>query len=159
MAYDSTKVPVANSQASIRGLLVKHGAQQFTFGEGADWAGVEFVHGQMLVRMRAPLKLDDGKLKAGFDKYQRNNGGKSFGEWRASSVEQEQKRIWRVLHWSLKARLEAVEEDVETFEQAFLAHIVDPSTGDTLYQRLQPALDRGAFDIGGPGLLELGSGS
>lgn len=161
MAYESTSVPVDKSQAGIRQLLVKHGADQFTFGEGGGdqaWAGIEFVHAGLLVRMRAPLKFDEDRLQAAFAKYQRNNGGKPYGDWRRGSVDQEQRRIWRVLHWTMKARLEAVEEKVETFEQAFLAHIVDPATNRTLYQRLEEPLAAGVFDIGGPGMLELGRG-
>lgn len=161
MAYESTTVPVDKSQAGIRALLVKHGAEQFTFGEGggaAPWAGIEFAHGGLLVRMRAPLKVDEAQLATTWEKHRRNNGKKTEIEWRRQHIEQEQKRIWRVLHWTMKARLEAVEEQVETFEQAFLAHIVDPATGQTLYQHLQPALDRGVFDVGGPGMLELGRG-
>lgn len=157
MAYDSTRVPVANSQASIRALLVKYGAQQFTFGEGVEWAGVEFVHEGMLVRMRAPVVVDRADLQARYAKYAQR-GAKGFDEWSRESIEQEQKRIWRVIHWSMKARLEAVAERVETFEQAFLAHIVDPATGETLYQRLTPAIDAGRFQVGGVGLKELGSG-
>lgn len=160
MAYETTKVPVDKSQAGIRQLLVKHGADQFTFGEGAGdqpWAGVEFAHHGLLVRMRAPLKVDDAELRAAYAKY-RQRGAKPESVWRREQLEQEQKRIWRVLHWTMKARLEAVEENVETFEQAFLAHIVDPRTQRTLYERLQPAIEKGWFDIGGQGLPELGRG-
>jgi hypothetical protein len=38
--------------------------------------------------------------------------------------EQEARRIWRVMAWNLKARLISVEEGVETFAEAFLAHLV-----------------------------------
>lgn len=161
MAYETTTVPVDKSQGAIRQLLVKHGADQFTFGDGGGpvaWAGIEFAHAGLLVRMRAPLKVDEDELRQTWEKHRRNQGKKTEVEWRRQHVEQEQKRIWRVLHWTMKARLEAVEERVETFEQAFLAHIVDPATNRTLYERLQPALERGVFDVGGPGMLELGTG-
>src|SRR4051812_5308701 len=46
------------------------------------------------------------------------------------------KRIWRVMHWNLKARLVAVDEGVETFEEAFLAHLLDERTGMTIYEHL-----------------------
>ena len=38
--------------------------------------------------------------------------------------------------WNLKARMVAVEENVETFEQAFLAHLLDPRSGRTIYEHL-----------------------
>ena len=40
------------------------------------------------------------------------------------------------MHWNLKARLEAVEEDVETFEQAFLSHLVNPGTNLTVWEEI-----------------------
>jgi hypothetical protein len=62
-------------------------------------------------------------------------------------VEQEAKRIWRVLAWNLKARLEAVEEGVETFEEAFLAHLLDERTGETVYEQL---VRTGTVELGAP---------
>jgi hypothetical protein len=41
-----------------------------------------------------------------------------------------------VLAWNLKARMVAVEEGVESFEEAFLAHLVDPASGRTVYEQL-----------------------
>ena len=41
-----------------------------------------------------------------------------------------------MIAWTLRARLVAVEEGVETFEQAFLPHIVNPATGRTIYSEL-----------------------
>ena len=38
--------------------------------------------------------------------------------------------------WNLKARMVAVEEEVETFEQAFLPHLLNPQTGRTIYEQL-----------------------
>ena len=49
----------------------------------------------------------------------------------------------------------AVEENVETFEQAFLAHLVNPATGRTLWQHIAPAIEEGAFRLGGSGLAAL----
>lgn len=160
MAYESTTVAVDRSQAAIRQLLLKHGAERFAFREGSghdgrQWAGIEFVHGGHMVRMQVPLKdVDDGEVR----RRQQRARTKTAATIRADLVEQEARRIWRVMHWSLKARLEAVQEAVETFEQAFLAHLVDPSSGGTVWQMVAPAIESGAFQIGGEGLKALGSG-
>jgi len=76
------------------------------------------------------------------------------GEW----PEQEQRRVWRVLRWTLEARLVAVDEDLETFEQAFLSYLVDPATDRTMWEAVRDLVEGGAFAIGGPGLRELEAG-
>lgn len=160
MAYENTDVAVEKSQGDLRKLLSKYGADRFTFGESIDlegmrWAGVEFTHDGHLVRLVAPLKPPNEKWIR--DKVRRART-KTRADFEAEHAEQEAKRIWRVLYWSLKSRLVAIEEGVETFEQAFLAHLVDPASDRTLWQSMKPAVERGTFKIGGPGLPELSSG-
>ena len=161
MAYESTNVAVEKSQGNIRKLLSQFGAAEFQFGEGtgADnekWAGVSFRHGGHTVMMRAPVKPPtDSEYKALRAKAQRAHS-RTYQEIEDEYMEQEHRRIWRVLYWSLKARMVAVEEGVEEFEQAFLAHLVDPNTGITLWQHIQPAIEQGQFRIGGSGVKALG---
>jgi hypothetical protein len=156
MAYESTSVPVERSQGEIRKLLAKHGAGRFAFGEERDdvgqrWAAISFTYGGHAVRMRVPLKLVDERAVS--TKYMRART-KSKDDIRNELYEQEEKRIWRVLAWNLKARLVAVEEGVETFEEAFLAHLVDQQTGRTIYQSLA---EEGHVQLAAP-LLALPSG-
>jgi hypothetical protein len=114
MAYETTSVPVEKSQAEIRKLLALHGATRFAFGEETDaadvrWAGVTFAHAGLVVRLRVPHKPVDQRA-IGF-KVQRARS-KTFAEFEAEAIEQEAKRIWRVLAWNLKARLVSVQEGV-----------------------------------------------
>ena len=154
-AYSSTTVPVERSQAEIRKLLGLHGAQRFAFGEETDdagvrWAAVTFTHGGLVVRMRVPHKpVDERAIRS---KVQRART-KTFEDFEAEMVEQEARRIWRVMAWNLKARLVSVEEGVETFAEAFLAHLVNPQTGQTVYEDLA---DTGIVELGQPiaGFLE-----
>jgi hypothetical protein len=157
MAYESTNVPVEKSQGEIRKLLAKHGCGRFAFGEERDemgqrWAAVSFTFNAHAVRMRVPLKLvDEREVKAKAQRAHR----KTADEIRDEMYEQEEKRIWRVLSWNLKARMVAVEEGVETFEEAFLAHLLDPTTGRTIYQDLA---EHGRVELPAP-LLALPPGS
>lgn len=138
MAYESTTVPVERSQGEIRKLLMSFGAQQLAFGEERDDIGqrsaaVTFRTKLFAVRMRVPLKLVDERevrLKA-----QRAHT-RTADEIRNGLYEQEEKRIWRVLAWNLKARMVAVDEGLETFEEAFLPHLLNPQTGRTIYEQL-----------------------
>lgn len=146
MAYETTSVPVERSQAELRALLTDHKASRFGFGEETDsagvrWASVSFVYAGRAVRMRVPHKpIDD---KTGRERARRAHRGYKPEE----AVEQEAKRIWRVVAWNLRARLVAVEEGVETFEEAFLAHLVDERTGRTIFEQLSEV---GAVELEAP---------
>jgi len=153
-AYAGTEVAVTKSQEELRGLLQKFGAQQFSFGEGRDWAGVEFVHSEHLVRVRCPLRLPDDRTVQRY----RSGAHTSTAVAVVTLTEKEAKRVWRVLVWSVKARLVAVEEGLETFEQAFLGHLVDPSSDRTLWQVVREPIEAGALQLGGPGFRALGRG-
>jgi predicted DNA-binding protein (UPF0278 family) len=139
MAYETTTVAVERSQSELRKLLGKYGASRFAFGEERDattgerHAAVTFVRDSYAVRMRVPLKQVDERVVG--QRYSRART-KTRDAIRDELYEQEERRIWRVLAWNLKARMVAVEEGVETFEEAFLAHLVDPASGRTVYEQL-----------------------
>lgn len=128
-AYATTAVPVSRSQDEIRDVLRKHGAESFQFGEGnregQRYAGVEFLHRGyrviMLVAIKIPTPAEVDRIEI---KSKKKRG------WLVPALWAEQ-RIWRVIAWGLRARMIAVEEGVETFEQAFLPHIVNPASGRT----------------------------
>lgn len=153
MAYESTEVPVERSQGEIRKLLFGYGAANFSFGEalldGIPWAVVEFIHADQRVRMKVPHKRIS---EAWVREKVRRAQTKTEAQIRREASEQEARRIWRVLFHGLKARLVSVEEGVETFEEAFLAHLVDPATGRTLWEQAKGLVESGALRIGGPGL-------
>lgn len=159
MPYEQTSVSVESSQGAVRKLLTKYGAQRFTFSEGAGedgrtWVMLEFVYAPEydrphLIRLLVPCKPpDEGSIKR---KAQRART-RTAADIKAEAMEQEMRRIWRVIFHNLKARMESVAEEVESFEQAWLPHIVDPATGMTLWQRVEPAVTAGRLVIGGPGL-------
>lgn len=137
-AYSSTSVPVDRSQGQIRKLLNEAGASRLAFSEergddGQRWAAVAFVIGVHGVRLRVPLKqVDEREVRVKL----RRARTKTEEQIRDDLYEQEERRIWRVLAWNLKARMVAVQEQVETFEEAFLAHLLDPRTGTTVYEQL-----------------------
>lgn len=137
MAYETTKVAVEKSQSEIRKLLRGYGAEGYRFGEdtqaGMTWASVEFVNQGYMVRMRVPLKPPEMEP---LRKRAKNARTKTLEDIYEEAMDQEARRIWRVLFWNLKSRMEAVEEGVETFLEAFLAHVVNAATGRTVYEEL-----------------------
>jgi hypothetical protein len=153
-AYETTDVPVERSQGEIRKLLYRHKASNFAFMEttvdGCQFATIDFVVNRLQVRIRVPLKpINQRALN---ERIQRART-RSADQIRAEAVEQEARRIWRVMFHTLKARLVAVEEGVETFEEAFLSHLVDPVTGVTMWEAVKAPISRGALLQGGPGLM------
>lgn len=121
--FADTKVGVGQSQADLRKVLMRYGASEFAFRETADVAEVAFVHHALGIRIRVPINPPQPNNKA--------------------SREREERRVWRVLHWLIKARMDAIDAGVETFEQAFLAHVVNPASGQTVYDEL---VDRGGME-------------
>lgn len=156
MAYESTSVSVENSQGAIRKLLVAYGCENFQFGESRDGdqrqAAIGFTAHGRGVRIRVPLKEPDA---VAVSKKLTRSRTKTKADIRDEMFEQEARRIWRVMHWNLKARMEAVAEGVETFEEAFLAHLLDERTGRTVYETLSTD---GRLELATPlGQLEAGS--
>jgi hypothetical protein len=136
-AYATTTVPVERSQAEIRKLLQDYGATRLAFGEEREgnwrWAAVTFTTEAHGVRLRVPLTLvneHDVRAKAVRAHI------KTVEDIRDEMYKQEERRIWRVLAWNLKARMVAVQEGLESFEQAFLPHLINPRTNLTVYEEL-----------------------
>lgn len=152
-AYASTEVAVEKSQGEIRRLLTSHGASSFSFAEGTHdgviWAAVEFVSGDTRVRVQVPLKEPSA---ATINSKLSRTRTRTKAQIVSDLVEQEGRRIWRVLVHGLKARMISVTEGVETFEQAFLAHLVDPVTNQTLWETLREQVEAGALRSGGAGM-------
>ena len=105
----NTKVPIAQSRAEIERLLDRHKAK--AFGTAIDYdlgqAKVQFRLHDRVVRFVVHLP-DPNKLR---------------GERLAKAERQR----WRALLLVIKAKLEAVENAISTFEEEFLAHIVLPN--------------------------------
>jgi hypothetical protein len=163
MAYETTSVSADKSQGDIRKVLVKYGATRFTFGEdrtneGERVVAMEFLHDGYLIRMKVPLRSPD--MREVKSKASRARS-KTAADIEEEMWEQEAKRVWRVLFWSLKARMVAVEDGLETLEQAFLSHLVNPATGRTIWESLKPHIQAGDLQVTGRGIslpLALGAG-
>jgi hypothetical protein len=107
--YADTSVSVDRSMAAVRQILQGNGIESFAFHERTDSAGLVFYWRNLAVRLRVPVE---------------------------PGIPQEQRRVWRVIYWLLKSRFEAVEAGAETFEQAFLPHLMDQASGTTVYEAM-----------------------
>lgn len=125
MAYASkTEVPFERSISEIIGLLRKAGADQIGQMEGREQFTLQFTMVDRMVRFRVrfPSAAEIDAMR----------GPRTDP---ASAAEQWRRQRGRALLLVIKAKLESVESNVETFEQAFLANVV-LANGETLYDRV-----------------------
>jgi hypothetical protein len=117
MAYAiDTKVPVDKTRLDIERTVAKYGAKSFAYWARDDGATIVFEANDR--RVRFDMKMPP-LGKGGSDQARRSR--------------------WRALLLCIKAKLESVEAGIETFEEAFLAHVVTPD-GRTVGEAIQPQI-------------------
>lgn len=112
-----TKVPVISTRAEIEHELTKYGATSFAFAMHDGEAIVMFEYDGRRVRFDLPLPVDrDDRSTAKLHRAK-----------------------WRALLLSIKAKLVSVDTEIETFEEAFLAHVV-LANGERVADAIRPAI-------------------
>ena len=140
-----TAVPVERSRAEIERILVKYGAAQYASGWSTDKAVITFLIHNRAVRIELPLpRLSDPKTSSW------NRKKTEF--YSSDAVAKETRRRWRCLVLYVKAKLESVESNIVTFEQAFMAHIVLPNR-QTVGEWATPQIQSAYENKGMPPLL------
>lgn len=153
MSYaENTSVSVSKSRIEIEELLKKWKATRTATAVEAHRAIVMFQIGKWMVRFTMPLPTEEEAKK------QKTSRGWLFStEQRAKWMEQQERSRWRALLLTIKAKLVSVESGVETFEVAFMAHLVLPGNV-TVGEKALPAINE-AYETGHlPPLLGAGGG-
>lgn len=112
-----TEVSVDKSRTEIERTLKRYGADRFAYFTEADRAIVVFEAKQRRIRFDLPVP-----------------------EAATTKGEQLQRSRWRALLLCIKAKLESVDSKIETFEEAFLAHVVLPD-GMTVMHHTQERIE------------------
>src|ERR1700754_3692911 len=119
MAYASkTDVPVDRTRTEIEATLKKYGADRFAYYSEAGRAIIVFEASKRRIRFDLPVP-----------------------EGEAPKEQQTRRSRWRALLLCIKAKLETVESKIETFEEAFLAHVVLPD-GMTVGHHTQKTIEQ-----------------
>lgn len=138
----NTEVSIEKSKAEIERMIMKHGASRFMSGSDNNAAFVAFSIKNKTVRFKLPLpdrlskQFTHGRRGNSSLSYQRNPDD-AYRVW-----EQACRSRYRALALCIKAKLEAVEQGITTFEAEFLAHFVMPNNqtiGETLIPQLEDA--------------------
>lgn len=144
-----TEVGSEKSRAEIERTLTRYGATHFAYMTAPGQAVVAFRYGARQVRFVIPLP---DRAAAEFT---RTPTGKVATATAAESkYEQAIRQRWRALALVVKAKLEAVESGIASFEEEFFAYTVLPS-GRTVFEDVGAAVDA-AIDTGMPTRLMLG---
>lgn len=128
-----TSVPLDRSKAELERLLTRAGADQFGYLTSGEGAMIAFRMHERQVRLMMPIpplaefkSTPTGRARA---------SGQVFQAW-----EQAQRSRWRALVLIVKAKLEAVESGLSTFEREFLADVVLPD-GRSVHEWLEPQIE------------------
>ena len=142
-----THVPVEQSKAEIERLLVKYRADKFASGWGNGTARIGFQLNERFIQFTLPIPGEaDVKLK-------RRRFGVARSAQMESLIAKATRARWRALLLCLKAKLEAVESGITTFETEFLPYTVLPG-GQTVAEAVAPQIEQ-AYKSGGCGELTL----
>lgn len=116
MPYASkTDVPVDRTRIEIERTLLKYGADRFAYFTETGKAIIVFEAKDRRLRFDLPLPPK-------------------------GAAEQKFRTRWRALLLCIKAKLESVASGIESFEEAFLAHVVLPN-GDTVHQSIRERIE------------------
>jgi hypothetical protein len=131
---EGTTVAVSKTRGQIEELAAKHGATRFASGWTEKGAAINFVCRGRLLRFVLPVP-DREEIARELRKRRRSFPTAKMIDDAAAA---EERRRWRALLLVIKGRFESAEDGIETFDEAFLAHIV---TADnmTIIEHLQVA--------------------
>jgi hypothetical protein len=128
-----TSVSSEKSQAEIRKTLTRYGATTFGLLEEGARAAIVFEVSNRRIRFNLPLPdPNDDQFFRIPRRYERRSPEAARQKW-----EQACRQRWRALALAIKAKLEAVESGIATFEEEFLAYVVMPD-GQTVGQHVLP---------------------
>lgn len=133
MAYESTEVPVSRSQEAIRKLIYGHKGTGVMLLSHPPREGFEAMvtigdqpyHIRIMATSRVITKDRHGWLLS--------ESGKE------KAREQEERRVWRVLYWHLKAMFEASDSGVIDIRDVIMPYVVTRD-GRTLSEHLTPRM-------------------
>ena len=135
----TTTVSPEKSRAEIESTLRRYGADQFMYGWQEGRGIIGFRINGVPVRVILPLpsiedfQYYDRKTAYGITRKKRTQ------EAAVRAHEQAERQSWRALLLVIKAKLEAIEAGITTFEQEFLANMVLPDN-TTVSQTLAPQI-------------------
>ncbi len=131
---ENTSVSVDKSRAEIEKTLSRYGANKFMYGWDEGRAMIAFTVNKRNIKFIVPLPFPED--------YKTTPTGRTRKDNQVNEAfEQATRQKWRALSLAVKAKLEAVESGIATFEQEFLAYMVLPG-GRTVAEAIVPQIEQ-----------------
>ena len=144
-----TLVSAEKSKGEIERTLRRYGAEEFVSGWDKDKAIIMFKMANRRIRFYLPMPDKELFRKT-------PSGRERSQEWAIEQAwEQAGRQRWRALALAIKAKLEAVESGITSFEEEFMAHVVMPN-GQNLGAWIVPQIAEAYEKKKMPSLLESG---
>lgn len=146
---NSTEVPSDRSRLEIERTLARYGADRFAYGWNQNDAMIGFETRGRQIKFVLPLPDRDSR------EFTRTPTGQTRASSAANAAfEQSVRQRWRALALVIKAKLEAVEAGIVTFEDEFSMHMVLPN-GQTVREIVLPAIEKAYLTGQVPTLLAI----
>ena len=129
----NTSVSSERSKAEIERMLTRYGATSFASGWQNDQAVIQFHMRERRIKFVLPLPSKATKTFTHSKRGPRRED-EAYKLWEKAT-----RQRWRALALVVKAKLEAVEAQIASFEDEFLSYIVLPN-GKTLGEQVKPAI-------------------
>lgn len=147
----STSVASDKSRSEIERTLTRYGAESFMYGWDQSRALVGFVVNDRQIRFVLPMPDRNAREFT----HTTARGYRREPKAAEEAYEQAIRQRWRALALVIKAKLEAVEAGIVTFEEEFLAHFLLPgghTVGDLVVPQIEHAYATGSI----PALMPTG---
>jgi hypothetical protein len=148
-----TGVSVAKSREEIESLLTRYGASSFASGWSGTRSVIQFDFKGRRIRIALELPAQNERRFT----HTPGRGNLRTPEDARAEWEQGCRARWRALALVVKAKLEAVESGIATFEQEFLSYVVLPNgqtAGEVLIPQIASAYENGRMPPLLPGATE-----
>lgn len=130
-----TSVSSELSRLEIEKTLIRYGAAGFAYASAPGKAMIGFQLEGRQVRFMLPLPdINSDEFRFTPTRRTERTEKSQYDAW-----EQECRRCWRALLLVVKAKLEAIDTGISTFDSEFMANIVLPS-GDTVGEWMEPQI-------------------
>lgn len=132
-----TEVSTERSRGEIERTLTRYGARRFAYMQDEDQAAIIFEASGRRIRFILPLpdRMSNEFIYTSHTPPRTRNVEAQHDAW-----EQACRQRWRALALAIKAKLEAVEAKIASFEEEFMAYVVLPS-GQTVGEFLTPQIE------------------
>ncbi len=148
-----TSVSVERSVGELKKIVQNYGGEDFAYIEKKDMAMVAFQINERTLKFEIHLPDKNDRKYT----HTESRGNERHPEEALKLWEKDCRQKWRVLVLLVKATFETIENDLMTFDQAFMASIA-LKNGQTLASYFLPNLDKAIATGELPPLLLTGKG-